>query len=153
METIKFLSGDELKGRGFGDVGLNRAAEYIAEQFEQAGLVTAGDEAGSYFQSWQETGGEPTRDATLINVIGIIPAANANDKTETIVIGAHYDHLGLGWPDVRSDNQGKIHPGADDNASGVAVLLELARILSGKIKPDRNIVWVAFSGGSGEVGF
>ncbi len=79
-------------------------------------------------------------------MVGIIPAANANDKTETIVIGAHYNHLGLGWPDVRSDNQGKIHPGADDNASGVAVLLELARTFSGKIKPDRNIVWVAFSG-------
>ena len=49
IETIKFLSTDELKGRGFGDVGLDRAVEYIAEKFEQACLETAGDEAGSYF--------------------------------------------------------------------------------------------------------
>ncbi len=146
METIRFLSADELKGRGLGDVGLDRTAEYIAQQFKQAGLVPAGDKAGTYFQTWQEKGGEPSRNVMLKNIIGVIPAVNASENTETIVIGAHYDHLGLGWPDVRSNNQGKIHPGADDNASGVAVLLELARTLAGKIKPARNIIFIAFSG-------
>ena len=53
---------------------------------------------------------------------------------------------GLGWPDVRENNRGKIHFGADDNASGIAVMLELARILAKNHKPDRNIVFVAFSG-------
>ncbi|RUM94478.1 MAG: hypothetical protein DSZ28_03010 [Thiothrix sp.] len=62
----------------------------IAQKFEQAGLVAAGDEVGSYIQSWQEMGGESEREVTLKNIIGVIPAAIADDKTETIVIGAHW---------------------------------------------------------------
>ena len=65
---------------------------------------------------------------TIKNVIGIIPGSNP-DLKEAVVISAHYDHLGLGWPDVRKGNEGKIHNGADDNASGVSVLLELAKSL------------------------
>ena len=144
METIRFLSSDELQGRGFGDAGLDRAADYIAQQFEKAGLVAGGDGAGDYFQVWREKAGEPPREALLKNIIGVIPAANP-DKAKNIVIGAHYDHLGLGWPDVRAHNQGQIHYGADDNASGIAVLLELARTLAKKTKPDHNIVFIAFS--------
>ena len=63
-----------------------------------------------------------------------------------MVLGAHYDHLGLGWPDVRGDNRGQVHPGADDNASGVAVLLELARILAPRWRPERSVVFAAFAG-------
>ena len=65
---------------------------------------------------------------------------------QSVVIGAHYDHLGHGWPDVRGDNRGKVHPGADDNASGVAVLIELAGELRKKLNPDRSLVFVAFTG-------
>jgi acetylornithine deacetylase/succinyl-diaminopimelate desuccinylase-like protein len=65
---------------------------------------------------------------------------------ESLVIGAHYDHLGMGWPDVRTGNEGKIHYGADDNASGVAVMLELARQVAEKWQPERSIVFVAFTG-------
>jgi hypothetical protein len=67
-------------------------------------------------------------------------------KQQSVVIGAHYDHLGLGWPETRDKNPGKIHPGADDNASGVAVLVELARLLAAGPRPDRTIVFVAFTG-------
>ncbi|MBG7601645.1 MAG: M20/M25/M40 family metallo-hydrolase [Gammaproteobacteria bacterium] len=146
METIRFLAGDALQGRGFGEPGLDQAAEFVARAFREAGLQAAGDLPGSYFQSWVEQGGEPERRSLLKNVIAVIPAADPKRSNESIVIGAHYDHLGLGWPDVRDGNLGKTHPGADDNASGVAVLLELARALGKDFKPERNIVLVAFSG-------
>jgi hypothetical protein len=69
---------------------------------------------------------------------------------ESVVIGAHYDHLGTGWPDAREENKGKIHPGADDNASGVAVLIELTKVLGKNLKLDRSLVFVAFTGEEAE---
>jgi len=62
------------------------------------------------------------------------------------VLGAHYDHLGFGWPDVHKGDEGRLHPGADDNASGVAVMLELAKALASGERPARTIVFVAFTG-------
>jgi Iap family predicted aminopeptidase len=82
----------------------------------------------------------------LRNVVGVIPGKNPEFEGQSVVIGAHYDHLGLGWPDAREGNKGKIHYGADDNASGVAVLLELARVLGKNLKPERTVVFVAFTG-------
>jgi hypothetical protein len=146
MDTIGFLSSDALGGRGFGTQGLEQAAEFIAAKFEEAGLEPAGDSAGSFFQVWEDLGGSPERKATLRNVIGVIPGKSSEHAAQSVVIGAHYDHLGLGWPDVRENNRGKIHHGADDNASGVAVLIELARVLAKSLNPDRSVVFVAFSG-------
>jgi hypothetical protein len=146
QQTVHFLSSDELRGRGFGTEGLDRAAKYIAGRFKEAGLEPAGDKPGSYCQTWEDQGGIPWRRVSMRNVIGIIPGRNPQRKFQSLVVGAHYDHLGLGWPDVRLEYWGKIHPGADDNASGVAVLLELARVLGKSLKPKRTVVFVAFSG-------
>ena len=144
MATIHDLSDERLGGRGIGSEGLNQAADTIAEAFKKAGLEPAGDD-GSYFQVFtaKGEGGEPRQ---LKNVVGVIPGVHPERAGENLVFGAHYDHLGLGWPDVREQNRGKLHPGADDNASGVAVMLELARVLGPRTQPDRNIVFVAFSG-------
>ncbi len=146
METVRFLSSDELGGRGFGSEGLDKAANYIAQQFKEAGLKPGGKDNRSYFQTWEDRGGDPARKVIMKNVVGIIPGKKPELARESVVIGAHYDHLGLGWPDVRDKNKGKIHPGADDNASGVAVLIELARVLAEKLNPDRSLVFVAFTG-------
>jgi hypothetical protein len=81
----------------------------------------------------------------LCNIVATIPGANPAWKEECVVVGAHYDHLGLGWPDVRAGCEGQVHNGADDNASGVAVLLEVARALA-QSRPPRTIVFVAFAG-------
>jgi len=142
VETISFLSSDELKGRGLGTVELDRAAEFIAEKFHEARLIPAGDAEGSYFQVWEDQ----EHKMILKNVIGVIPGKKPEFSYQSVVVGAHFDHLGLGWPEVREENKGKIHPGADDNASGISVLIELARVLSKSTKPDRSIVFVAFTG-------
>ena len=84
--------------------------------------------------------------STLRNVIGVLPGSKAEWKGQSALLTAHYDHLGLGWPDVHKGDEGKLHPGADDNASGVAVLLELAKALASGEKPQRTIVFVAFAG-------
>ena len=144
MQTVRYLSDPQMQGRGMGSQGLEKAADFIAKAFQQAGLKPAGDN-GSYLQSFSAKG-EDGKTYTLKNVIGVIPGRHPKRSAENLVFGAHYDHLGLGWPDVREQNRGKIHHGADDNASGVAVMLELARVMGQQFQPDRTIVFAAFSG-------
>jgi aminopeptidase YwaD len=87
------------------------------------------------------------RESPSLNVVGILPGSDPKLKDETIVIGAHYDHLGRGGEGSLAPREGEIHHGADDNASGVAGLIELARLLSSQNpKPRRTIVFIAFSG-------
>ncbi|UCF66619.1 MAG: M20/M25/M40 family metallo-hydrolase [Acidobacteriota bacterium] len=143
-QRVGMLSSASFEGRGVGTAGLDRAAELIADLFERAGLEPGGDD-GSYFQSWDEPDGPFGAPVTLRNVIGVIPGTSGEWSGQSVVLGAHYDHLGRGWPSVRQQEKGKIHPGADDNASGVAVLLELADVLGRDLKPPRSIVFVAFS--------
>ena len=87
------------------------------------------------------------RESPSFNVIGILPGSDLKLKNEAIVIGAHYDHLGRGGEGSLAPREGEIHHGADDNASGVAGLIELARMVSSQNpKPRRTIVFIAFSG-------
>src|SRR5207253_1375479 len=86
------------------------------------------------------------RESPSFNVIGILPGSDPKLKNEAIVIGAHYDHLGYGGEGSGSLSATTgIHHGADDNASGVAGLLELARMFSSQ-KPRRTLIFIAFSG-------
>ena len=142
METIRFLSSEELKGRGVGTKELDSAAEFIEKNFREAGLKPAGDEEGSYFQIWKD----PENNITMKNVIGVIQGKKSEMSEQCVLIGAHYDHLGMEGHGAKKENKGKIYPGADDNASGVAVLIELANVLSKNLNPDRSIVFVAFTG-------
>ncbi|MGD2082141.1 MAG: M20/M25/M40 family metallo-hydrolase, partial [Chromatiales bacterium] len=146
MEHVRRLADPALEGRGLGSPGLEGAAEYIARRFREAGLEPAGDPAGGYYRSWQARGGNPDREMQLRNLVGVIPGTRPELSSQSLVVGAHYDHLGRGWPDARAGNSGKVHPGADDNASGIAVLLELARVLADGPPPERAIVFVAFTG-------
>ncbi|MBA2482876.1 MAG: M20/M25/M40 family metallo-hydrolase, partial [Nitrosomonas sp.] len=145
MADITYLASEDFKGRELGSKELDKAAEYIAKNFHQAGLIPGGDNE-SYYQVWQQDVGEPKGEITLRNVIGILPGNDPQLKSESLIIGAHYDHLGMGWPDVRAGYQGKIHYGADDNASGVAVMMELARLAAKQWQPARSIIFVAFTG-------
>jgi hypothetical protein len=143
IEHINYLASDEMKGRELGSPELEEAANYIAAKFLEYGLLPGSDD-GTFFQSFNKTfHGKGNLD--IKNVIGIIPGTNKS-LSEAVVISAHYDHLGFGWPDVRKGNEGKIHNGADDNASGVSIMLELAKSLGKSLVPGRTIIFVAFSG-------
>src|SRR5262249_48313727 len=85
------------------------------------------------------------KEVPAANVVGILEGSDPQLKTEAIVLGAHYDHLGHGGEGSLAPRSGEIHHGADDNASGVAGLLELARLLSEQ-KPRRTLIFIAFSG-------
>lgn len=140
---VNYLASPELEGRGVGTAGLDKAAEYIKDQFQKAGLKPGGD-GDSYFQVFEvpDKNGKPF---STKNIIGILPGTKPEWSEESVIVCAHYDHLGYGWPDVMKDNEGKIHFGADDNASGVAVMLELIQTLSKTLKPERTIIFIAFS--------
>jgi Zn-dependent M28 family amino/carboxypeptidase len=87
------------------------------------------------------------REAPASNVVGILEGSDAKLKSEVVVIGAHYDHLGRGGQGSLAAREGEIHHGADDNASGVAGLLELARTFAaGRKSVRRTLVFIAFGG-------
>jgi len=119
---VDYLAAPEREGRGLGTRGIELAAEYITSAFAAAGLAPGGDDGG-WLQAFPESA----------NVIGVLAGANPAFAGQAIVVSAHYDHLGPN------------HPGADDNASGVAVLIELARALASQSAPPRTIVFAAFS--------
>ena len=140
MATIEELTDKSYEGRGVGTKGLDKAAQYIADQFKAAGVKPGGDK-GSYFQAFEGNGPKGTP-VSVKNIVGIIPGTNPKFDGQSVILSAHYDHLGHGWPGVRDAFKGQIHPGADDNGSGVAVLLELAHSLA-KSAPERTIVLLA----------
>jgi aminopeptidase YwaD len=81
------------------------------------------------------------------NVVGMIEGSDAKLKSEYVIIGAHYDHLGFGGPEsLAADPKAQIHHGADDNASGTSALLELARVIgSDRAKIKRSVIFMAFA--------
>lgn len=130
------LSSAEFQGRGLGTNGIERAAQYIAEQFRAAGLQTLG---GSYRQEWyQDVAG--IGNVRMVNVMGMLPGANRELSGQPVIIGAHYDHLGV------DEQTGRHYPGADDNAAGIAAMIELASQLARAFTPQRPILFVAFTG-------
>ncbi len=130
------LTSADKEGRGLASDGLHKSALYIADQFRGAGLRPLG---GTYLHSWHESLAG-YGNIELTNVVGMIPGVNRGVNAQPVILGAHYDHLGI------DSETGEIHPGADDNASGVSVLIEVATKLSRGFTPQRPILFVAFTG-------
>ena len=141
---VEYLASAELEGRGIGTAGLERAAAYVAERFAAIGLVPAGDD-GTYFQQLTVPDGPAGEPERASNVIGYLRGSNAARSGQSVIVAAHLDHLGFGWPDAHQGDEGRLHPGADDNASGVAVLIELAASFAEAEPPARDLVFVAFT--------
>jgi hypothetical protein len=143
---VSTLASDKFEGRGTGTDGEKLAAEYITKNFKKIGLKPLG-ENGSFYQIFPAKKGKPGQLSTVNanNIVGMID----NGKSEYIIIGAHYDHLGKGdqGSSLQTNSDGVIHNGADDNASGVAGMLEIARYFSkNKTKENYNLLFLAFSG-------
>lgn len=144
MRTVNYLASADLEGRAPGSIGIDKAADFIAEQFKAAGLLPGSDDE-TFFQVWEEVLNPEDNKVSVKNVIGYIPGTNPNLRDESVIICAHYDHLGFGEYGASKQNLGKIHFGADDNSSGVSVIIELAHLLGKSLKPQRNVVFVAFT--------
>ncbi len=150
-EDVAFLASDALEGRQTGTEGEKKAAKYISERFAELNLLEKG--TNKYLQPFtfkpktnphDEVKFDVNGDGTITgnNVIGFVD----NKVENTIIIGAHYDHLGFGGEgSLYRDSIKAIHNGADDNASGIAILLNLAARLKDK-NTNNNYLFMAFSG-------
>jgi hypothetical protein len=148
---ISFLASDKMKGRGTGTKEEKKAAKYLAKQFKKIGLTPKGDN-GTFLHQFGFKKADPhgniSENSEQIysqNVAGYID----NGASYTIVIGAHYDHLGEGHDhnSLEPNSEGMIHNGADDNASGTAGVLELARYFAkNDVKEAHNFLFLCFSG-------
>lgn len=148
--------GAQIFGLG-GAAGLSEFEKELAKVF---GVKQSANESGG--KSGDESGPPPTirggavvsivtdvarKEAPASNVVGVLEGSDPKLKDEVIVVGAHYDHLGRGGRGSLAAREGDVHHGADDNASGTAALLELARVLSrDKARMRRTVVFVAFGG-------
>jgi len=143
-EDVSYLASDKLKGRQTGSNGEKRAAKYISKKFEEHNLVTKGNKG--YFQYFKTTinqnphSNHKKKKIRGLNVVGFCD----NKQKETIIIGAHYDHLGEGNYGSLYTGKKEIHNGADDNASGVSILINLInKLCSNNLY---NYLFIAFSG-------
>ena len=145
---VVYLASDDLQGRETGTEGERLAAEYIARRFAQIGLKPyAAGNAATWYQPFDfvyksNPHAEKGEDRTGKNVIGYID----NGADRTVVVGAHYDHLGMGGFGSRHLGEPAIHNGADDNASGVAGMLRIAEKLKASPARHNNYLFIAFSG-------
>lgn len=146
---VSLLASDKMEGRLTGTQGERRAAQYVAEMFQCAGLEPAGDK-GTWFQSFPFSMNKKNLHGhNVLARLRLVPHAN-----KIMIVGAHLDHLGRGESGgsrKRNNEIGMIHAGADDNASGVASMIELATKLShlkkhGKLHGDKDILFAAWSG-------
>ena len=145
LTDVRFLADDRQEGRGVGTAGLERAGEYIRDAFARAGIRASFQDfaipADAPAVLHSNLGGKAAR-----NVVAVITGSSAALRGEFMLVGAHYDHLGLGgFGALDPDSTGRVHNGADDNASGTAALLEIGRLLAHR-RPARTVVLVAFSG-------
>ena len=144
-QTVEYLASQELGGRFPATVGDTLASEYIVSQLRSLKLkpIVKGKKIG-YFQDFTY-GKTPEQERTTHNIIAVLPGNDKRLKHEYIVVGSHYDHLGMGGKDSgsRRPDTLAVHPGADDNASGDAVVLELAKHFK-KARSPRSIIFAFF---------
>lgn len=155
--AVTFLASDALQGRGAGTHGGKIASEFLASYLTSLGVQPLGN---SYFQDFEAYNEdfqkrkrysiEPDsiakykqgvhRILKMRNVLGMIQGVNTN---EYVIVGAHFDHLGID-PNLAND---QIYNGADDNASGVSAVMQIAKaFVESGVKPQRNVIFAFWDG-------
>jgi len=145
-QAVEYLASQQLGGRFPDTAGDTLASDFIVSKLRDLKLkpIVKGKKKTKYFHDF--TFGKGEKKMTTHNIIAVIPGKDKHLKNEYIVVSSHYDHLGLGGKDSGSRRPDTIavHPGADDNASGDAVVLELAKHFK-KARLPRSII-IAFFG-------
>lgn len=129
---LNFLASDELGGRDSGSPGIEEAARFIEASFRQNGIPP-------YFASYRDTLSNFSKPA--YNLVGYLEGTDKSLKKEFIIIGAHYDHIGI----IRPEQDDAIANGANDNASGTTTVLEIIRYFGLKRNNKRSLIFVLFS--------
>ncbi len=132
-KIMAYLTSDELQGRDTGSEGIEKAARYIEDIFDANNIAP-------YFNSYRDT--LSNFDKPAFNVVGFLEGSDKKLKNEFVVIGAHYDHIGV----IESQGGDNIANGANDNASGTTTVLELARHFGKTRSNRRSIIFALFSG-------
>ena len=143
-QAVEYLASQELGGRFPATAGDTLASEYIAGQLRHLKLKPIVKEKKNKGYYHDFTYGK-TEKRTTHNIMAVLPGKDKRLRNEYIVVSSHYDHLGMGGKDSgsrRPDTLG-VHPGADDNASGDAVVLQLARHFK-KVGSPRSIIFAFF---------
>jgi len=131
--SMVFLTSDELQGRDTGSEGISKAANFIQNVFENNNVQP-------YFASYRDTL-ENYSGGVAYNVIGVLPGTDSELKNEFIIVGAHYDHIGL----ISGNTNDNIANGANDNASGTTAVLEFAKYFGKEKMNKRSIIFALFT--------
>lgn len=131
-ENLQFLASDDLEGRAIGSEGIEKAAQFIERHFEQNQLKP-------FYETYRDS--FPYKDLTGYNLIALKKGTDPTLQREFIVLGAHYDHIGI----LNAVEGDSIANGANDDASGTAAVLELARYFAHR-PTKRSLLFVLFSG-------
>lgn len=129
---MDYLASDALQGRGSGSEGIAKAAEFIAD-------ILDSNDVHPFFKTYKDT--LENFDGIAFNVVGVLAGTDPKLKNEYVVLGAHYDHLGI----VNPENGDDIANGANDNASGTSTVLELARYFGNEKANKRSLIFAFFS--------
>ncbi|MFT5847415.1 M28 family metallopeptidase [Psychroserpens sp.] len=132
-EAVSYLASDGLLGRDTGSKGIAEAATYLENQFIALGVKP-------YFETYKDHFKVDSLDA--FNVVGVIEGNDPKLKDEYIIIGAHYDHIGISKKIVDSDS---IANGANDNAAGTSSVIAMAKYFAAKKNNKRSLIFVLFS--------
>lgn len=133
QETVSYLASDSIKGRETGSEGIDNSATYIENKFKEFGIKP-------YFETYRDKFSVDNLEA--FNVIGFIEGSDNKLKNEVIILGAHYDHIGLRAKIVDNDS---IANGANDNAAGTSAVVAMASYFAAKKNNKRSIMFALFS--------